>query len=291
MKTSISKPKVIAAVSTILLFTAIGGLFYMDHTKRSLKDLFDASRLNSEKLLSEKLGFEKDALRLDKELNKANKKNASTEKLLAETNEKLKAKERELNKKWADKSRMNALQSEVDELRNLRNSLESQLAAMETKIKSLADANTMLSQSVSTITESRDLLQHEYEILTALTANNYRVDATRGKKDKLTIKARSARSLKLGFDVPLEVVESINFRINTPAGKVISSADESVAIEMIEDGTTLLASTEEIGIDIFKVSKRIEMTYLPKEKLKAGIYKIDVYNKDLYMGSCQVRLK
>jgi hypothetical protein len=40
-----------------------------------------------------------------------------------------------------------------------------------------------------------------------------------------------------------------------------------------------------------KVSRKIEMTYEPKEKQKPGLYQIEMYNVEKYVGTINVKLR
>ena len=73
-----------------------------------------------------------------------------------------------------------------------------------------------------------------------------------------------------------------------PAGKIIED-DKSISY-IIHENEMLVASLSTLSGQ-FEVTKRIEMTYKPKERLQPGIYKIDMYNNKAYVGSCQIKLK
>jgi hypothetical protein len=40
-----------------------------------------------------------------------------------------------------------------------------------------------------------------------------------------------------------------------------------------------------------QVSRKVEMTYAPKERQKPGLYKIEMYNADKYVGTVNVKLR
>lgn len=134
-------------------------------------------------------------------------------------------------------------------------------------------------------------LQSQVNLLMATAADNYRLETFKGKKqEKLTIKASKAKKLSLSFEIPESLAENIDFRIITPSGSTISSQDEGLAFYIAEDNRPMLASLSPVSGE-FEISKRIEMVYNPKGRMKAGIYKVEILNKDSYIGSCQVRLK
>lgn len=96
--------------------------------------------------------------------------------------------------------------------------------------------------------------------------------------------------LAMGFDVPANKVEKVHFKITAPDGRIISNEQAGLTYRVIENNSNLLASLSPQSGEI-EVTKRIEMTYKPIGKLSAGVYKIDIFDNDIYMSTCQVMLR
>ena len=120
-----------------------------------------------------------------------------------------------------------------------------------------------------------------------MTTDNYLVEATK-RKDKLTVMAKRAKKITMSFNVPENMVENISFKLTKPDGKQVDGKGNGIAYKVVNGDEGLTASLSGGAI---KVSKKIVMTYEPKEKQKSGIYKIEMYNHDKYIGACNVKLR
>ncbi len=149
-----------------------------------------------------------------------------------------------------------------------------------------------LANQLTAYSKSNSGLSADNSILKAMISDNYRTEALHGKKERLTVNARRTNKLSVSFDLPGNLNSNIYFKVITPQGQEISSTDDvaSTTIKIEERNGGLLASSDANVIGS-SGTKRIEMTYKPKEKLKNGIYQFNIYNDDRFIGSTQMRLK
>lgn len=287
MNTSERRNKIIAATSTALFFVALIAMMIIHDSNRSLEEMLNGAKLKNEATLSEKLSLDKEIKNYKAQLASLQGKNAELDKYLATANADLAKKEKEL--KAAGRSQSNA--KELANLRKMRADLESQVSALIAQIANLEGANSDLTQQIASLTSKNQELKSNNDLMKAFAANNYRMEASRGKSEKLTVVARKTKRLKMGFDLPQNVVENVQFKIQTPDGTVIDKQEDGLTATLmdIEDGSDLIASLEPMGS--FEVTRRIEMKYEPKKKLGKGVYTIDIYNGETYMVSCQVKLR
>ena len=96
MKTSESKIKLVAIACTILFFLSIGSVVYLHDSNKSLEDLLKGTKLKSESLLSQKLMLEKEIAQMKGDIQKEMGKNTAKDKLLADANNTLNKKEKEI---------------------------------------------------------------------------------------------------------------------------------------------------------------------------------------------------
>ena len=287
MNTSERRNKIIAATSTALFFVALIAMMIIHDSNRSLEEMLNGAKLKNEATLSEKLSLDKEIKNYKAQLASLQGKNAELDKYLATANADLAKKEKELK---ADvRSQSNA--KELANLRKMRADLENQVSALIAQIANLEGANSDLTQQIASLNSKNQELKSNNDLMKAFAANNYRMEASRGKSEKLTVVARKTKRLKMGFDLPQNVVENVQFKIQTPDGKVIDKQEDGLTATLmdIEDGSDLIASLEPMGS--FEVTRRIEMKYEPKKKLSKGVYTIDIYNGETYMVSCQVKLR
>ncbi|WP_417593122.1 hypothetical protein [Owenweeksia hongkongensis] len=287
MKTTDRRNKIIAATSTALFFVALIAMMIIHDSNRSLEEMLNGAKLKNETVLSEKLALDKEINEYKKQLAALKGKNKELDKFLATANADLAKKESQL--KVAGKNTTNT--KELANLRKMRSDLENQVSALVAQIASLEGANSDLTQQIASLTNKNQDLKSSNDLMKAFAANNYRMETSRGKSEKLTVVARKTKKLKMGFDLPQNVVENVQFKITMPDGSVIDKEEDGLTATLldIEDGSDLMVSLEPMGD--FEVTRRIEMKYEPKKKLSKGVYTIDIYNGDTYMVSCQVKLR
>jgi predicted nucleic acid-binding Zn-ribbon protein len=289
MKT-INKNKVIAGVSTGLLFVAIIGIAVLKDDNGTLNKLLRDSKLDSEKLLSEKLSAEKQIELGKKELQNLEIKSVELQKQIDDANAKISEGNKKLRNQYSSNANTKKLQAELANLKKSKATLETQLKDLNASITSLKSNYDQLVANNETLQIENSRLLGNIENMKALASNNYRVDATKGKKEKLTVIAKRADKIALSFDVPLSNSTSLSFRITAPDGTIITDADKGISVIIDDSESMLLASTSDMLSEIV-VTKRIEMTYKPTEKLKKGIYHIEIFNGGTPAGKCQVKMK
>jgi len=55
--------------------------------------------------------------------------------------------------------------------------------------------------------------------LSQVAVNNSLVEATKSKDTKLTVKANKTKRVRIGFDLPEEMIGNLYFEMKTPTGK------------------------------------------------------------------------
>lgn len=292
MKTKFKKEQIIAATATIFLIAALIGIGVMQRSNKSLQDYLSDARLKTEKLLSEKLSLDKQIDKNNKELTLLNEKNKSLDKMLDDLKQKLVQKEAALKAHNNDGAKIKSLEKQIADIQKQKSELKKQIASANAVADQLRGEIDALTKTNAGLLAENKTLTENAKILTRLAADNFIVQSTKGKKDRLTVNARKTKKLSVGFDVPQNIVTAVSFKVTTPQGKTYTSKDKSGTITsaVVDQGDNLYASLSPLTGE-FEVTRRIEMVYKPTEKLMAGIYKIEIYNKDAKLGSCQVKLR
>ena len=287
MKTIEQREKRITAIAVLILIAALigTGLFYS--ANRSLSKNLNGEKLKTELLLSEKLALQKEIEDFKAQISSLTGKNADLDKLLAETSQKLSEKEAQLTRINRENGNTKALKKELAELTQMRKDFENQVATLNETIQKLNKEKDALNETIVSLQKENKELATNLDILSSMTGDNYLVETTK-RKDRLTVMARRAKKITMSFNVPENMVEDISFKLTKPDGKQVEGKDNGIAYKVISEDVGLTASLSGGAI---KVSKKIEMTYEPKEKQKPGIYKIEMYNGDKYIGSCNVKLR
>lgn len=287
MNATINKQKMMVAGSMILLVISlsISGLYFGKH--RTAVTGLNSEKLRNELILSEKLLLDKEIVGLKAQLQGLKGTNAELDKVLAETGRKLSEKEAELKKIKRENGNVKSLKAQLADVTRLKNELEGQIAAINGNINKLNSENDKLNKTIAELTARNEELSQNLNILSSLTADNFMVESTKGK-GKLTVKAKRTNKIAVTFKVPPSVSENLTFKITKPDGSVVAENDKAITMNIVENDEYLFASIQD---DEIKVSKKIEMVYQPKKKLKPGVYQIGIYNGDQYVGSTNVRLR
>jgi chromosome segregation ATPase len=292
MTTKFEKSKVIAGVATFLLFGSIIMTGIVSNKNANLKTGLNDEKIKSETLLSGKLSLEKEIQKMRSEMASLSGRNETLDKSLVDVNKKLNAKEAEIKRMSAENAQAKNIKKQMADLQQIRNELDQKIANMEKTINGLRTENANLQSDLALMRTNNKAMEDNLKLARSMNGDNFRVETVRGKKDNLTVNARKTKKLKMSFELPQDVASNVTFKIVTPQGKIIDSQknkDVSVVVSEIDDNN-LTASISPVSGQL-EVSKRVEMTYKPESKLQGGVYKIEMHNKGVYLGSYQVRLK
>ncbi|MGE5394119.1 MAG: hypothetical protein ACM3P1_05195 [Candidatus Saccharibacteria bacterium] len=283
------REKTILSTAVILLLMALLGIGYFYSANKSITSILNKERLNAEKALSEKLELDKEIELFKNRVNALSGQNAEMDKMLAQTNQKLSEKENQLRRIYRENGNIKELKKQVAELNQMKKDFDAQVLSLNEMIKSLNKEKNALNQTIASLQNENKQLATNLDILSSMSSDNFLVETTR-KKDKLTVMAKRTRKMTVSFNVPNNVSENISFRIIKPDGSKVDGKDNGVAYRVVNPEEGLTASTSAV-LETVKVSRKIEMTYQPKDKQKPGIYKIEMYNGDKYIGACNVKLR
>lgn len=285
MKAMLNKKQLIQiGVAVILLLSLISTGIYLTENKSLTKGL-NEEKLKHELLLAEKVSLDKEIANMRAQINALQGTNSELDKVLAETSARLNEKEAELKKINRENGSIKSLRKKNEELAKIKSDLEAQIPGLQSAISKLNSEKDALNQTIARLTEENKQLNDNLNNFVIV--DNYLIETTKGK-NKLTVKAKRANKIAMSFKVPNTQVSNISFRITKPDGTQVKGNENGLAYNVVNDDENLLAS---MTLDNIKVSKKIEMTYTPKEKLKAGIYKIEIYNGDKNVGSCNIKLR
>lgn len=289
MKTQSEKNKLMLLIGLGLVITLATFLLL---SRASVKNKLEQEKIKSETLLSEKLKLDKSIQSFRNKLLSLGKNNAQLEKFLDETRRQLKLKETEINRLIKDNGTVQELCKKNAELEDIKARLNEQLAELNTSMAELRKENDQINTKLITIQNQNEVLTYSNALLKAMLADNYRVEALKGRNNKLTISAKRTDKLLLSFDLPSEFGNDIYFKVVAPDGNEYSSKTEpSAKINITESRENLFASLSS-GTSGDNNMKHIEMEYKPAKKLNRGLYEFHIYNSNNnYIGTTQLRLK
>ena len=288
MKTNFFENKNVGVSMTIvaILLLFLGGFFLIKNY--SLKNQLTGYKIQNESLVAENLLATKSAEKLNSEKQKLQNQNNTLTGNLDATNSKIASKEAEIKKLKSQNANVSVLNKKVKELESLKADQESQLSELNQNVDLLKQKNNELSALLDEAQKKNTLLMQNNQILISMEGNNYKTEALRGKKEKLTAKAACTKRIVVSLDVPVEAAPNISFAVKTPGGKEFSSAnDKALSVKTIGNSgaTPLKMNGETINMS------KIELSFIRDKRLEKGVYSFDIYNKEVYSGTTLVRLK
>jgi DNA repair exonuclease SbcCD ATPase subunit len=291
METKVKKTQVLAGTITAFLFLSlISGIYYQYQSKKEAINCLAQEKLKAESLLSEKLQLQKEIVDFRSQIDKLSGKNKDLDALLSKTKSDLDQKEKQVKSLIAENGTVKSLKKQLAELKQIKTNLEKQMDDLNLAMNKLRKENDELNKTLAALRSENEQMAENIKILQGIAADDFRVEGVKGKKAKLTVAAKKADKLIASFILPTDATSNVNFKVVLPSGEKIEKKEDGISYVFPDEDEELLASLDDFRGEM-EVSKRIEMTYNPKCKLKSGVYKIEILNGDTYMGSCQIRLK
>ncbi len=287
MSVSFDKGKIILGSLSLLFILALLGIGYFYFANKNLQNKLNSELLLSELMLSEKLALQKKSVGYEEQLNDLKAKNTSLDKLLAQTNQQIQLRESELQRARLEKNNLKQLNKKLAELEQIKRELELQSNDMKELIQKMLSEKNSMNQMIASLQEENKQLAATNELLRLTTADHFMVESTK-RKERLTVMAKRTRKMSFSFEVPDAIATTVTLKLIQPDGRVIEGEQNGIAHRVIENGKNYTAS---LDAGTAQMSKRIVMTYEPKEKPVAGIYRIELYNKGKYISNIGLKLR
>lgn len=284
----IKSSKAIAVVSTALFLASLLWLMNTKSVNGSLQTGLDQEKLKSESLLSEKLLLEKDLQKVSAQLLSLKTENKDLDKLYVEAAAKLKAQETEYNRLKKDNASLAQIKKQRQELIALQSKLENELQSLKISYTDMEARNRDLNNTVAALQERNQILIDDLNRAMFATVDHSQIQALKGKNEKLTVRAKRTQKLVATFEVPANL-NNLSFRILDAKKNILTQKDGIITSSITSLDNNLTASSDP-GFHGGKL-QQVKMEYIPKQKLKSGIYTIEILNDNLYAGSMKVKLK
>ncbi|MBS4012318.1 MAG: hypothetical protein KGZ97_00975 [Bacteroidetes bacterium] len=278
----------VAILLALLISWMISGISFFNNI--SLKNDLNQEKLNTESLLSEKLLLEKTLEKIKSEMNDLQGLNKRLDQKILQLDDELAKKESELKKQIASNA---PLRSKVRELEAALSKAKEEFDILSKKYKEetekLANEKMSLKNQLDKLIEESKKLEAANTILKAMSGNNHRVEAVRGKNDKITAFARRTQRVVFTFKIPKDVGNDLWFKLINPEGNIFESKDnKSATVKVTESSVNFYEESPELKS---VGTKTIELIYKPESRLSKGIYMFKIYSGDQYIGSNSFRLR
>lgn len=277
------KPKLIAAGSLALLLCSVGVQIHSTQQRAELEAQVAQERNNGSQLKAE---LERDARSRSELADKYAKSQAlaadqEDQRVAAE--QRAFALEQRVQEGQGARANADKWRKEAERNASERDRVQKELADARSSIKDLGAENTALGQRAASLQSEMDRLA-----LDRAAVDKSLTQAFRGKREKLTVLAKKTRKLQLSMVLPASMAKDARYVITTPDGKTITSEDPAVHVSTSSQPGAALASG---GKGATPGADQVKLEYLPKQRLKAGIYKIEVKAGERALGSTFIALR
>lgn len=268
----------IIAGALVLVATAYVVVEVLDN--KGLEEALQQEKVISESRLSERLLTEKEVAHLQAELVSLKEQNSVTNKHYQETLAELTVAKNDLNRIRASNQTVASLRAKNQELQNKNTSLNERIAAYEISEQQLQASRDEFSLALAATEGEIENLKAKLDnlIKEGRTIRQALIETTT-RTGKLTVKAKRAKTITVGGELP-EDVEEPSFKIINPAGTELKESEGVLS--------SYLSGSEQKSQTGFN---RFQMTFKSRHKLKAGLYTIQILEGAGLIGSLQVRLR
>lgn len=285
---TLKSTKAIAIATTALFFVSVLWLMNTERVNSSLETRLENEKLKSEELLSEKLLLAKNFQKIKSQLFSAQDRNLELDNVVSNTKERLESQEVAYNQMKNENRSLAQLKKDKKELLGLQSQTENELQSVRLAYEDLMEKNKELTNSVAFLQETNVLLTGELNKAMFAAVDHSQILAVKRKSEKLTVSAKRTNKIVTNFEVPADL-KSLTFRIVDPTGNILSPKDATIASTITPSEKNFIASSNP-GINVNKRQK-VDMIFTPNEKLKTGVYTVEILNANLYVGSMKVKLQ
>jgi DNA repair exonuclease SbcCD ATPase subunit len=284
---NLKSSKAIAVVTTALM---IASLFWLMNTKRvnsSLEEGLQKEKLHAESLLSEKLLLEKDIQKFKDQLLSLKDKNRELDNVVRSTSARLEQQDAEYRRMKKENTSLAQIKKQRQELIALQSQLQNELQTLRSSYSDLESKNNELATTVASLQERNKILADDLNRAMFAAVDQSQIHAVKGKKERLTVRAKRTKKLIASFEVPANL-KNLSFRIADSKGNALGTNDGTIAFNAVPSENNYLASTDSEAQG--NKLQKVEMVYIPREKLKTGVYTVEILNENLHVGSVKVKL-
>lgn len=161
---------------------------------------------------------------------------------------------------------------------------QQQLTEMRERLDRSLSANASLEQANAFLKEEADRLAANKAFMDASLTQ-----AFRGKKERLTVLARKTRKLHASMVLPASTAKNASYILTAPDGEVLTRDTPGMSIISRPAPGAKTASLD-AGVEMTG-AEEVQLVYIPRKKLKPGMYKVEVRSGDKSVGTTFLNLR
>lgn len=278
------RSKLIAAVAVVLLGASIGW-----HLLRNISEQHDLDTITAERVKNRQA--QTDLADRTRDLAMAHAKVGALE---GEANEQETLRIAAERRATESRQLIHTLEGKLAAANKWRQEAETARAAEMAAQRDLTDMRVRLDASIA---ENGILLLDNTGLkdeLDRLAQNKAFIDASlteafRGKKERLTVLARKTRKLQVSMTLPANTAHSAQYILTAPDGEVIRGDQPGMSI--ISRPSQGQQTADLGGVGSIANTEDVKLVYMPKKKLKPGLYRMEVRTGEGSIGTTFLSLR
>ncbi|MCB0792208.1 MAG: hypothetical protein H6595_12705 [Flavobacteriales bacterium] len=276
------RSKLIAGAAIILLALSLGWNLHQQGMNHDLADDLDLQRNENVRMVREQRDAQQDLVLARTELSRQEEHAAELEAERHRAQDEVAGLRMRIDRLQGAAAEAGRWKKDAEGLQQAKAVLEQQLMEARSGLDRMNGEKLAL--------EARNLaLKQQIDQLAAdqATIDQSLLQAFQGRKERMTVVARRTRKVQLTMMLPPGLAGQVDYRITDPAGRTINGDDPAVSVITFAEPGPLLAGGEAAPTG----NDRVKLVYDPKEKLKPGLYKIEVVKGDRRLGTTYIALR
>lgn len=279
--------RIVAGVIAIVMVAILLNTYKVYNKNETLKSSLNSEKLVSEKLLSEKLLLKKEIDEFREEIKSLQGKNSEADRLLERANRSINDKEVQIKTLAKEAKDAKYLRGQLADIRKIRQNLLEEFNKITDYNSKLKSENDELQVTINGLLADNKSLSDKLKEK-SFVGSNFKIEVLKGKKDRLTVKAKRTEKLRIEFEVAQSTYpvnsKLIHIDLLSPEG-ALKSGEITTSVE---NGSELSASID--NVSLYLAPQKVTIDYSPKEPLKKGIYTAIVFHNNTFLGKAQFRL-
>lgn len=251
----------------------------------------NALRLAKEELIGEKLQLEKQLAELERKHADTKGQAKDAEQRILDLEQRLAQVQRSA-RPGAATAQSGATGNSGRMKRDLADALDAQ-DRLRRELGAAQDGQRSLQEQLNMLRADRDALAARLgqQQQGAQMVNNAAVDALRGRRQHLTVRARRTNEIRMAFDLPEHIASNASFQIISPSGKTFEGGGAALSVMPGQEHDDALAARFMLAGGGQERASRVHLHFRPEKRLEAGTYRIDIRSGELYLNTVMLNLR
>jgi len=277
------------AIPLLSASAVVAGVLVLTSGKEANDSDANALRLAKEELIGEKLQLEKQLAELERKHADAKIHALDADHRIHELEQRLAQAQRTPRQSATaatGSGNSSRMKRELADALDAQDRLRRELGAAQDGQRSLQDQLNMLRADRNALAARLGQQQQGAQMV-----NNAAVDALRGRRQHLTVRARRTNEIRMAFDLPEHIASNASFQIISPSGKTFEGGGAALSVVPGPEQDDALAARFMLAGGGQERASRVHLHFRPEKRLEAGTYRIDIRSGELYLNTVMLNLR